>query len=398
MTRAAALLLVVLLLVVLLLGSGCGGAKTPASAAQIAPADARAFLFVPGAGESALTRRALALSADGPMLLALVDRARWSRIDDQHLELVQLARGRIVAYARPADQQQFDTLLDSEHLAHTRSSGWTVFAPTRAALDASRGQRHLSETAWYRAAVAASGRRATTMVALRGRAWVAVAADGGTVRRSVPGRGSGAPQPLAADIPADAVVAAVSRDPAELLHSLSFAAQAERLLGLPLDDLARAMPQGATLYARAGSPIPSVTLLARGGTSAAAVRIVRDLAPGSPPAVRETVGGLLLDHVALGAVDLYYGRVDGTLVLTNDSHVALGGDRLAPRGLPRATAGWRFLDVKRAGQALEAFADLAGTQASVRRFARSYGGLSSLLSYTTREGGIETTTLVIRPG
>ncbi|MFL5954151.1 MAG: hypothetical protein ACJ76I_08600 [Gaiellaceae bacterium] len=378
MRRAAALALGVALL-----ASGCGG-KAARSAAEIAPADVRSFMSVPPEQEQPLTRRALAFTPGGQRVQALLERAAWSRAAGERVEVAELRDGRLVAYALLKNTKG----LDAAQLAHVRVRGWIAFAPTKAALTAARSKRHLSDAHWYTAAADAAGGSGTTFVAP---GWVAIATEGGTVRRTTPGRGRDGPHPLARDIPPDAVAAAASHSGARLLRSLPV----ERMIGLRPDILAQATPGSAVLYVRGGAPLPNVTLLALDGSVAAARRVTAELAPGMQLALRETVNGLALWHVALGAVDLYYGRVGHTLVLTDDADVSLGGSQLEPPDLPAATSAWFYVDVPRARSALGMLARFGGASSVARSFDRKYAGLDSALFYTTHDQGRETHTIVL---
>lgn len=383
MRRVAALALGVALL-----ASGCGG-KAARSAAEIAPVNARAFISLPPEQEQPLTRRALTFDGSTRHVQAVLDRAGWSRAAGQRVELAELADGRLVAYARLNDAKQ----LDAAHLFHARVRGWTVFAPTKAAVEAARTKAHLVDAAWYGPAAQAAGTRGTTFIEP---GWMAIAAEGGTVRWTRPVRGTDVAHPLAADIPPDALAVAVSHGGARLVSALPFAADVQRVLGLRLGDLARALPGDGVLYVRPGFPIPNVTLLAQGGSLAAARRVVRELAPTGQPAVPDDVNGLSLEHVAAGAVDLYYGRVHGTLVVTNDAQVRLGGRHLDVSGLPERTESWFYVDASGARAALEALTALSGTSTFARSFEQRFAGLSSFLAYTTHTGGTEASTVVLR--
>ncbi|MGH3003167.1 MAG: hypothetical protein ACRDM1_11000, partial [Gaiellaceae bacterium] len=198
-------------------------------------------------------------------------------------------------------------------------------------------------------------------------------------------------------IPTDAVAAAAFHDGASVLGSLPFAAQLRRAVGVRAGDLARAAPGDAVLFARAGSPVPSLTLLAAGGKTAAAARIVADLDPDAPRPVPSTLDGVQLRQVPLGAVDLYYGTFDRTLVLTDDEQATLRSHRsaLEPPDLPDATARWAYLDVGRGLSALQSLAELGGTSLSPG-FVRRLASLRSVLAYVTHTRSTETLTVDVR--
>ena len=68
-----------------------------------------------------------------------------------------------------------------------------------------------------------------------------------------------------------------------------------------------------------------------------------------------------------GALDLYYGLFEGTLVVTDDPELRLHDvTALEPGGLPEKTSGWLYLAPERGLPALERLATLAGAQLSSR--------------------------------
>lgn len=375
--------LAALLAGVAVLASGCGGSPAR-SADEVAPADVRAFVSLPGGGLDTSTKRALELTPGGALLQAIVDRAGWTRAAHRRVDVAELADGRLVAFAQLKDTKA----LDAAGLAHARARGWTIFAPTKDALAALHAKRHLVDTTWYAPAARAAGSAGTTLVAP---GWVALAAESGTVRRSTRGRGT---DTRTGEVPADAIAAAGARDGAALLRS-PLAAGVQRALGFPLDRLAPLVPAGAVVYVRPGTPIPGVTLLAQGGSVAAARRVVQRLAPAASPAVPEEVNGVLLDHVNLGATDLYYGRTGRTLAFSDDADPALEGRRVASDELPAATSDWFYVDAAKARTALQLLATFEA-QGAVFGMQRALEGFDTLVEYTTHEHGVATLTVVIR--
>jgi hypothetical protein len=193
------------------------------------------------------------------------------------------------------------------------------------------------------------------------------------------------------------VVAAAAHDFASQLRSLPYAPVVERGFGLRLDDLARATPGNAVLYLDAGVPIPTLTLVAEGGSLSAATRVVQQLDPRAPPPVPVTIGGVRLNDVALGALDLYYGRHNGDLVLTSGSALDLQpGSALDPPGLPAATGAWLYVDAERAPTALQSLAMLGGTTFSPRRLDELHG-LHSVLAFVTHTRATTSVTLSVQP-
>jgi hypothetical protein len=369
-----------LLLGAALLATSCGAEKPSPSAAGVAPRSTVAFVSPGALPEAETTRRALALLPGGPQAQALLDRVAWARQADVAI----LGPQQAVAYALPADRDAFEKRLDDMGVLHARIRGWTAFATSAQALDAAKqAKTRLADASWFAAASRAAAGSERSVLTRDGARWTAVVAEGGRVRRTTPGGGGDAPHRLAARIPANAVVAAAAHDFASQLRSLPYAPVVERGFGLRLDDLARATPGDAVLYLGAGVPIPTLTLVAEGGTLAAATRVVHQLDPLAPPPVPVTIDGARLNDVSLGALDLYYGRVGGDLVLTNDSALDLRpSSTLEPQDLPPTTTAWLYVDAEHAPAALESLAALAGTTFSPRLLGE-LRGLRSVLAFAT---------------
>ncbi len=350
--------------------SSCGGGGKPAaSVADVAPFTAVGVL----SGSPDRVSRALALIPDGPRLIALLARARAASGGGERVVLLDPSGRHAVAIVRSADT----TALDRAGIVHANVRGWIVFSRSRASVDAvRRAKRHLVDTRWYRPA---SGDvsfvlPALTLTATRH-------GDRQIAERTSRVGGLDAPQALAARIPGDAVAAAAFQDGAAAFRSLSFGPALERGVGLRLVDLAAAAPGGGVVFARPGLPVPTVTLLARGGTLAAARRLVRDLDRAAPLPEPAELDGAPLQVVHLGALDLYYGRVDDMLVVTDDPELRLRPDSaLAPDGLPERTSAWAYLDVPRGLPGLTQLASLAGTTLSPT-FVTRVTGLRSVLVY-----------------
>jgi hypothetical protein len=381
-----------LLLGAALVATSCGAGKPSPSAAGVAPRGTVAFISTGARPEAQSTRRALALLPGGPQAQALLDRVSWAGPADVAI----LGPRQAVAYALPKDRGAYEKRLDGRGFLHARIRGWTAFTTSAQALDtAKRAKTRLVDAPWFVAANRATVGSERSVLTHEGVRWTAIVAESGRVRRTTPGGGVDAPHRLAANIPADAVVAAAAHDFAAQLRSLPFAPVIERGFGLRLDDLARATPRSGVLYLGAGAPIPTLTLVAEGGTLAAAARVVRQLDPHAPPPVPVTIGGVRLNDVPLGALDLYYGRNDGDLILTNDSALDLKPKALEPPGLPEATTAWIYVDAERAPEVLQSLAALAGTTFSPRLL-RELQGLQSVLAYVTNSRTTTSVTLSIR--
>jgi hypothetical protein len=383
-----------LLLGAALVATSCGAGKPSRSAAGVAPRDTVAFVSPGALREAESTRRALALLPGGPQAQALLDRVAWARPADVAI----LGPQQAVAYALPTDRDAFEKRLDDEGVLHARIRGWTAFATSAQAIDAAkRAKTRLADAPWFAAASRASAGSERSVLTHDGARWTAIVAESGRVRRTTPGGGIDARHRLAARIPANALVAAAAHDFASQLTSLPYAAAVERGFGLRLDDLARATPGNGVLYLGAGVPIPTLTLVAEGGSLSAARRVVQELDPQAPPPAPVTIGGIQLNDVALGALDLYYGRADGDLILTNDSALELQpANALEPPGLPPTTTAWLYVDAERAPTALQSLAQLAGTRFSPRLLAE-LRGLHSVLAFVTHTRATTSVTVAIQP-
>ncbi|MCW2965426.1 MAG: hypothetical protein JWO17_2678 [Actinomycetia bacterium] len=381
---------------VALVATSCGAGKPSPSAAGVAPRNTVAFVSLGATPETPSTRRSLALLPGGPRAQALLDRVAWAGVS-RPVDVAILSPRQAVAYALPGDRGAFDKGLDSAGLQHARIRGWTAFTPSAQALDtAKRAKTRLSGAAWYAPATRAAAGSDRSVLTHDGPHWTTVAVEGEHVRRTTPGGGIDSRQPLATRIPENAVVAAAAHDFGAALRSLPFAPVVERGFGLRLNDLARATPQSAVVYLGVGVPIPTLTLVAEGGTLRAATRVVRQLDVVAPSSVPVTIGGVQLNDVAFGALDLYYGRSHDDLVITTDPSFDLQpANQLEPPGLPKATAAWLYLDAERAPTALQSLAVLAGTSFSPRLL-QELRGLRSVLAFVTHTRTTTSVTLSIR--
>jgi hypothetical protein len=385
-----------LLLGAALIASSCGADKPSRSAAGVAPRGTVAFVSLGSKPETQIERRMLALLPGGPRAQALLDRVAWAGIS-RPVDVAILGPQRAVAYALPSDRDAFERRLDNAGLLHARIRGWTAFANNAQALDdAKHAKARLGDAAWF-AAASSTARGSETAVLTRDAArWTAVVADADRVRRTTPGGGADSRHRLARTLPANAAAAAAAHDFGAQLRSLPFAEVVQRGFGLRLDDLARATPRNAVGYLRAASPIPTLTLVAEGGSLSAAERVVQELDPRAHRPSPVTISGVRLNDVALGALDLYYGRHKGDLVVTNDSAFDLHpSNALEPAGLPPETGAWIYLDAERAPAALQNLAALAGMTFSPKLL-KGLRGLHSVLAFITHTRTTTTVTLSIR--
>ena len=347
-----------------LLASGCGKAKPAKSIADIAPIDTAAVI----AGSADSVAQVLALLPAGPAVMNRLQTARGF-IGGEYVVLLDEAGDRAVSLAPPgANQKQHERSLRRDGVAYARIRGWTVWSRQKALVDLVRhAKKHLADAGWYHPAEGE-----VTFVSRR----LTVTASGDVAEQTSPPDRDRSHE-LAGLIPKDALAAAVF----DSAPKLSFAAQLEHGLGVRAADLAALAPHGGVAYLRAGQPVPFLTLLAPGGTLAAARRVVTELDPGAPPAVSATLDGEPMQLVHFGALDLYYGRYEGALVVTDDPELRLHDvTPLEPDGLPDETSGWLYLAPEQGLPALERLATLAATHLS-RRWADRVFPFAGVLAY-----------------
>jgi hypothetical protein len=335
---------------VALCAAGCGHAKPAQSVEDVAPFDTVAI----ASGSSDDVYGVLHLIPAGDAVAARMQQARGF-IGGEFVALLDESGARSVSLAPPStDQKGLERSLRHDGLPYARVEGWTVWSRDKALVDRVRqAKKHLVDAGWYHAA---EGN--LTFVSRR----LTLIARPGIAEQTVPRRHDRVHE-LASLIPKDALAAAVF----DSVPRLSFAKQIEHGLGVRVADLAALAPHGGVAFLRGGQPVPSVTVLAPGGTLAAARRVVTELDPGAPPAVPATLDGEPMSLVHFGALDLYYGLFDGTLVLTDDAELRLHDvDALEPDGLPDKTSGWLYLAPEQGLPALESLATLAGTHLSDR--------------------------------
>jgi hypothetical protein len=158
--------------------------------------------------------------------------------------------------------------------------------------------------------------------------------------------------------------------------------QAQGLLGISVDDIAQLVDGHGVLYARAGTPIPEVTLIVDGSdpkksvatldTLVAHLQALLQLRPQSV-----TVAGVTVKQVSVQGFTLLYGVVDGKLVVTTGQ----GGIVAAKGGAAKLsddptfkaaadavgistdeTAGLVYVDIQNAVTSLSALAGAGGAQ------------------------------------
>lgn len=375
--------------------AGCGGHQAPATdAAELVPASASAYVVV---APNELDRARSALAEFGGVAAAVpyLRAGRTARLD-----------GGIVGFARPADEKTFDRRLDRLGEVHERIRGWTVYARTKALLDAvRRSTRSLTQTSRYRRASETLPSGALVRAYVARPVWRAVAltTDGPNTKLEVhtPGAGAASPPPsrLADEIPASAVVA-ISSATGALPPGASAPLEAlSRLLGADVGSLVAAAGGPFVLYAAPGQPVPDVTFASAAPGAAGLLRrlraFVRALAGAAAPKPPATLD--------LGPVTLTYGPLGGHVVLSDatDPAAELSGgakltgssrfrDAAGAAGLP-AGASFFYVDARRTLAAARTLAALANRPVPPS-LTRALSPLTALLDWGATSGGIKTVT------
>ena len=352
-----------------LLATGCGKAKPAKSIADVAPVDTQAVI----SGSIDNVYQVLHLLPGGDHAAAREQKARGF-IGGEYVVLLNEAGDRAVSMAPPGPRQkELDRSLRRDGLPHAHVRGWTVWSRQKQLVDLVRhAKRRLGDAGWYHPAEGDF-----TFVSRRLTLTASFESDDRWVGEQTARRGHDGTHELESLIPKDALAAAVF----DSVPKLSFASQLEQGLGLRLADLAALAPNGGVVFLRGGEPVPTVTLLAPRGTLMAARRIVTELDPGAAAAEPAELDGVPLQVVHFGALDLYYGLFEGTLVVTDDPQLRLHDvAALEPEGLPEETAGWLYLASERGLSALENLAALAGTHLSSKWEDKVFG-FGTVLAY-----------------
>jgi hypothetical protein len=350
-----------------------------------------------------------------------------------------------VAFTQPTDEKAFDAQLDKGQSpsVHEKIDGWTVFSDKQAFLDAVKNRKaNLADDPAYQAAQktipASSDAIATAYASPLGIAAATKAAAGSLPTGSTFGLGSGAkwttaaltaaddafklevhsksttsqPAPkssaLADTIPSGSIVALAlaggsNTIPAQLRGQ---AGGITSQLGFDLAGLLDALNGPVVAYVRPGLPFPEVTVAARPPhpkrAAAAIGGLIARLTQNQYKAVPAPVTGGTLQKVDLGSVAIYYGAVGGQVVATDSANALaelkgsvgkLSGDGVFKEakdgaGMPDATQGFLFVNLKDAVPAVQGFAQLAN-QTVPESVMANLRPLRSLLVYGGRDGDLQ---------
>jgi hypothetical protein len=337
-----------------LLAAGCGGPGKTMNPADLVPAATTEVTVVRTAQAAQARRLAVELNAvpvpsvpagSGPLLVV-------ARLDEG-----------VVYFTQPADVKTFV----AAHPLHAKVRGWIAFGSSRAALDA---VRHRKRTL---AGLALLPPRAAVRVWEPGQFSSALTIDGRTATLEWHSRAVRAvPQvsTLVGEVPADALAAGGG----SLLPSAVVAAVGPESVG----------------WVRGGLPFPELTVVSTRGTVRGAAPVLARLTKSTAPA---TPYGAFR-RLALGAIDIYYGRRNGQLVVTDDANaLASPAHRLSLASLPPRVEGWMYADVEHGMPVADAFRGFANWKppAGLDRL-RPF---TSFFTYTRHAGGIRTTVTTV---
>lgn len=358
-----------------------------------------------------------------------------------------------VAFTQPKDEKTFDAQLDKgkTRAVHEKIDGWTVFADKPAFIDAVKNRKsNLSDDATYQAAVktlpsssdaiatayatplglAATTKKAagtlptgTTFGLGSGSQWAtgAITSTGGAFKVELHSKATTAPvgastaSPLAGEIPSGSIVAlsltgGSSTIPAQLRQQ---AAGVSSQLGFDVAGLLDALNGPVIAYVRPGLPLPEITVAARpphpARASAAIGQLIARLTQNKVKAVPTPVAGGTLEKADLGSIAIYYGTAGRQLVATDSANALselkgsagkLGGDAVFKEakdgsGMPDASEGFLFVNLKDAVPAIQGFAQLAN-QTVPESVMANLRPLRSLLVYGSRDGGVQNVVLYLK--
>jgi hypothetical protein len=442
-------------------GGGGGGAATgDESAASLVPANAPVFVTLNTNFSSKQIESADAVLQKFPIRDRVLREAR-SVLREYGIDIEKLRRtagpeidvavldtrrDTAVGFARPPDAERFARVLDAQRkrLVHTTSGDWTLFARDRASLRAVHdADEKLADLQAYRDATDTLPDENVATAYVSGNAVTRAVRDIGGVPQQVLGqnethwvsaallshddgielqlhvktpaaRNLENVDPALADlVPSGSVAAVCLNDLAPALRRLAtagarFVPQVERVLRVPLTDVAEATGGQGVLYVRPSLAIPEVTLILEpdNTTKAMAVldRVARAVAPAAAAPRATTVDGTEVRELALGAVTMYYGVVDGKVVVTdssaairaiNDHRVEkLADDKVFSEvkdaaAMPDTTNGWLYLNFKDGVPLVDALVTLAGSRIPPEIDA-NLRPLRSAIVYGTRHGDVET--------
>jgi hypothetical protein len=454
------------LVAALLVVAGCGGATktsasgTPAGAAMV-PASAPVYISIdtdlssdqfkladellqkfPGR-EKLLTELRKSLAHEG-VDLENVKSAVGPEVDVVVLNIAKSPT--VVGLTQPKDEQAFDKLLETgtSPAAHEKVGDWTVFSDEQASIDAFKAAQSgdkLSDSSSFgdamaklpgdalvKAYVDGTGLNQALREQLQGQVagslggveklkWLAASleaqSDGAALRFVASGIDQGGgdyTSDLVKQAPQGALLFATFKGTDKTFNQLSQGAGGaviEQFLGLKLTDVANLFQGETAVWISAGTPIPEVTVVLGGDPKQSIATLDKlsaklSLLAGGATPKQTTVSGVTLTEVPLGTVSIFYGEVDGKVLVTDTTNSVRdfqsgGGDSLADdaafksavdaSGMPDSYGAFVYVNLPDTIAALSGLASTAGSnlppdvEANVRP-------LRSAVVWSSQDGGV----------
>jgi hypothetical protein len=435
--------------------SACGSAGAASSttlggASSIVPSDAIAFVAVDtdmSSGQWDAVRGLLKKFPSSDMLYQELERKTKVDLDEletalgDELDVVLLpgAAKRYVGLTQAHDRAKLDALLKKAGVKSEQIAGWTAFAETQASLDAVKSATtKLADDKFYRTATAkleagalvhayANGIEAQKLlhslatpdapeqtVPFEWAAADVVAGDGGVKahaysRDSVTAQRSQT-QPytshLVDEIPADALAVAdfvVKPGQFQFSKPTRLPKQLQRILGTTpafLGQLDVVFGGETAIYVRQGLPIPEITIVTQPNdtreATAALDDVMKTLKAQSTGALslfqlsHAVIGGQLVASTSpKGIADF---RAAGSK-LSGDSRFE---DAQKAAGMPAATTGFLYVDLREAVPLIQAFAPLLGLTLPPVLEKGDFSALDTLTAFGTRTGHEQSFTVYLQ--
>jgi hypothetical protein len=351
---------------------------------------------------------------------------------------------------KPEDPDKLVALLKKDHEApkviEKRDDGWVVFGDSQTAVDkiGAAGAK-LADNEAYKEALDTlpEGALATAWVAgkpvldalqresgstalasFEKLEWIAVAVeardDGAALEVAVKGisdKVESFESSLVGKVPADSLLFAAFKVLEKQVQDVEkqvgpSGALVEGFLGVKLKDIVDLFVGETSVYARAGTPLPELTLILDGNNAAEKLATLGKLAARAVAAfdargpTKVSVEGETLNEVRFGPFAVLYGKVGDQLVITDTRNAVRdlrggGGSSLADSdgfkaakdaaGMPDENAGFLYVNLK---DAIAEISGLAG-ESIPPDVAANLRPLRTLLAYATVDGDIVDSTLFV---
>jgi hypothetical protein len=443
-------------------GSKAGSASGVPAGASIAPASAVGFVAVNTDAGSTQWKNADALLSKFPIRDKLLKEIETGLSDTgvsfstdvlpllgPELDVVLLKDGsgavQVIGMTQPTDAQKFDAMLEkgTSPSKHVVVAGWTVFSDTQAALTAFQTEAdkgRLADDGTYKEATAdlpsettltAYVNGATAISALESAVpqagavptgqlkWVGAALTtqpdsvkltGALKSGQLPGQTF--KPTLLSHVPSGALLVASFRGGDQLTRQLRQTpavqqqlGQVQKLLGVSVDQIAALIAGEGVLYVSTGIPYPEVTLVIHQSNQSAAATTLNKLVTRVAAFVNAKVTNAAIPgvknakKVAAGPVAIYFGIVDGNLVISDSTagfrssaSTSITDDPIFQKtseaaGRPDQSAGFLYVNIKDSVPLLEGLAQLSGATIPPEVSA-NLAPLQSFLAYATVDKGV----------